>query len=70
METCIATVSKFSYNLIGINAVDILYKKQITSDVYINALRYPIFLKMKRTGDVKARGRGNGEPQQEMTSKE
>ena len=51
-----ATVSELSNNLIGMNAVKVLNKKQITIDVCINALSYLMFLKRKRTSDIKARG--------------
>ena len=50
------TVSELSNNLIGMNAVDMLDKKQITKDICITALSYLMFLKRKRTGDVKERG--------------
>ena len=46
------------------NAVDMLNKKQVMSDVYINALSYLMFHKRKRTGDMKSRGEGvDGRPQ-------
>ena len=41
-------VSELSNNLIGMNAVDMLDKKQITKIICINALSYLIFLKRKR----------------------
>ena len=65
-----ATVSELSDNLIGMNAVKMLNKKQITSDVCINALSYLMFLKRKRTSDIKARGCADGQPQQEFILKE
>ena len=65
-----ATVSELSNNLIGMNAVKMLEKKQITSDVCINALSYLMFLKRKRTSDIKARGNADGRPQREFISKE
>ena len=65
-----ATVSELSNNLIGMNAVDMLDKTRITSDIYVNTLSYLMFLKRKRTGAVKARGCTNGRPQQEFISKE
>ena len=64
-----ATVSELSNNLIGINAVKMLNKKQITSDVCINVLSYLMFLKRKRTSDIKARGSADGRPQREFISK-
>ena len=64
-----ATVSELSNNLIGMNAVKILNTKQITSDVCINALSYLMFLKRKRTSDIKARGCADGRPQLEYISK-
>ena len=65
-----ATVFELSDNLIGMNIGDMLDKKRITSDVYMHALSYLMFLKRKRTGAVKARGCANGRPQQEFISKE
>ena len=64
-----ATVSELSNNLIGMNAVNILDKTRITSDVYVNALSYLMFLKRKRTGTVKARGCAHGRPQRELYQK-
>ena len=52
------------------NAMGMLDKTQITSDLYMNALSYLMFLKRKRTGTVKARGCANGRPQREFISKE
>ena len=65
-----ATVSELSDNLISMNAVDMLDKTRITSNVYVNALSYLMFLKRKRTGAVKARGCAYGRPQQEFILKE
>ena len=64
------TVFKLRDNLIGMNAVDILDKTRIVSDVYVNALSYLMFLKRKRAGEVKARGCADGTPQQEFISKD
>ena len=47
-----------------------LDKKKITKDVCISALSYLMFLKRKRTGDIKARGCANSRPQREYISKE
>ena len=44
-----ATVSELSDNLVGMDAVDMLDKSWVTSDVYANALSYLMFLKRKRT---------------------
>ena len=65
-----ATVSKLSNNLICMNPVDMLDKKRITSDVYINALSYQVFLKRKMTGAVKTRTCTKGRLQQEFIMKE
>ena len=51
-----ATVSELSNNLIGMDAVEMLDKSRITSDVYMNALSYLMFLTRKRIDVVKARG--------------
>ena len=65
-----ATVSELSNNLIGVNAANMLEKKQITSDVCINALSYLMFLKRKRTSDIKAMGCADGRPQRAFISKD
>ena len=65
-----ATVSELSDNLIGMDAVEMLDKSRITSDVFVNALSYLMFLKRKRTNVVKARGGADGRPQREFISKE
>ena len=63
-------MSELSDNLVGTNAVNMLDKKQITNDVCICALSYLMFLKRKRTGDVKVRGCAKSKPQRECISKE
>ena len=40
-----ATVSELIDNLIGMDAVEMLDKSRITSDVFMNALSYLMFLK-------------------------
>ena len=45
-----ATVSELSNNLIGMNAVDMLDKTRITSDVYVNVLSYLMFFEEERDG--------------------
>ena len=57
-----ATVSELSDNLIKMDAVDMLDKSRVTSDVYANALSYLMFLKRKRTSKVKARCCADGRP--------
>ena len=52
------------------DAVDMLDKSRVTSDVYANALSYLMFLKRKRTSKVKARGCADGRPQREYISKD
>lgn len=64
------TVSELNNNRIGMNTVDVLDKRKITSDVYINALSYLMFFKRKRSGAVKARGCTDGKPQRKFISKE
>ena len=63
-------VFELSNNHIGMNAVNMLGKKQITKGVYINVLSYLMFLKRKMTGDIKARGCDGSRPQREYISKE
>ena len=57
-----ATVSELSNNLVEMEAVDMIDKPRITSDVYMNALSYLMFLKTKKTDVVKARGCADGRP--------
>ena len=65
-----ATRAELDDNLIGMDAVKMLSKKDITSDIYYNALSYLMFLKRKRNGKIKARGCADGRPQREFISKE
>ena len=65
-----ATVLELSDNLIGMDAVEMLDKSYITSDVFMNALSYLMFLKRKRTDVVKARGCADRRPQLEFILKE
>ena len=65
-----ATVWELSDNLIGMDAVEMLDKSCITSDVFMNALSYLMFLKRKRTDVVKVRGCADRRPQREFISKE
>ena len=58
-----ANVSELCNNLIGMNTVDMLGKKQITKDICLNALSYLMFFKRRRTSDVKAREYVDGIPQ-------
>ena len=45
---------RLTENLIGINAVKMHTRNEITKDTYYNALSYLVFLKRKRIGMVKA----------------
>ena len=65
-----ATISELSDNLIGMDAVDMLDKSRVTSDVYANALSYLMFLKRNRTTAVKARGCADGRLQREFILKD
>ena len=65
-----ATVPELSDNLISMNDVDVLDKTLFTSDAYVNALSYLIFLERKRMDAVKMRGCVNGRSQQECISKD
>ena len=65
-----ATVSELSDNLIGMDAVDMLDKSRIMSDMYMNTFSYLMFLKRKRTDVVKVRGCADGRPQSEFISKD
>ena len=50
-----ATVLELSDNLIGMDAVKMLGKSRITSDVFMNALSYLMFLKRKRIERMRRR---------------
>ena len=65
-----ATVSDPRDNLVSMDAVEMLDKSRITSDVFMNALSYLMFLKRKRTDVVKARGCTDWQSQQGFISKE
>ena len=55
-----ATVSELSNNPIGMDAVAMLDKSRIISDVFMNELSYLMFLKRKRTDIEKATGCADG----------
>ena len=64
-----ATMSELSNNLMSMDAVEMLDKSHITSDVFLNALSYLMFLKRKRSNIVKARVCADRQPQQEFILK-
>ena len=51
-----ATVKKLSKNLIGENVIDMFTGNSVTSNMMKMSLSYLIFLKRKRSLEVKARG--------------
>ena len=57
------TVSELNDNLMGLNTVKLLDKKEIPKDVGSNALSYLMFLKKKRSGNIKAYRCADGRPQ-------
>ena len=61
---------ELSDNLIRMDAVEMLDKSCITSDVFMNALSYLMFLKRRRIDIVKARGCADGQPQRKFILKE
>ena len=65
-----ATMKELDDNLIGMNAVRMLKPSEVNKEVWSKALSYLMFLKRKRTGDVKARGCADGRPQREYISKD
>ena len=66
-----ATIYELSDNLFGMmNAVDMLDKTRIRSDVCITAISYLMFLKRMIIGAIKARGCNDGRTQREFMSKE
>ena len=64
-----ATVKELSKNLIGKNVIDMLPGNSVTSDMMKMSLSYLMFLKRKRSLDVKARGYADGRPQREYITK-
>ena len=70
LDRSYSTVSELSNHLIDMDAMDMLDKTQITSDVHVNVLSYLMFLNRKRTSAVKAKGCVDGRPQQEFISKD
>ena len=55
---------------ITMDAVEMLGKKKITKGIYVNALTYLLFLKRKKSSDVKARGCASCRPQRNYILKE
>lgn len=65
-----ATVSKLKDNLVGQGCVNMLGKREVTGEIHKKALAYIMFLKRKRTGELKAHVCADGRPQREYVSKE
>ena len=51
-----ATVKELEKNLIGKNVIDMLPAMSVTHDMIKMSLVYLMFLKRKRSGQIKARG--------------
>ena len=64
-----ATVKELGKNLIGKNVIDMLPAKSVTHDMMKMSLSYLMFLKRKRSLEIKARGCANGRPQREYITK-
>ena len=64
-----ATVKKLSKNLIEKDIIDMLPGSSVTSDMMKMSLSYLMFLKRKRSLEVKARGCANRRPQREYITK-
>ena len=64
-----ATVKKLDKNLIGKNGINMLPARSITHDMMKMFLAYLMFLKRKKSGQVKARGYADGRPQREYITK-
>ena len=64
-----ATVKELDENLVGRDAIDLLDPRDISQEIFHNALNYLMFLKRKRSGTVKARGCADGRPQREFITK-
>ena len=64
-----ATIKELGKNLIGKNVIDMLPANSVTSDMMKMLLSYLMFLKRKRSLEVKARGCADGRPQREYITK-
>ena len=64
-----ATMKELGKNLIGKNVIDMLPTNSVTSDMMKMSLSYLMFLKRKRSLEVKARGCADGRPQREYITK-
>ena len=61
---------KLKDNLIGMDAVTFIKQSELDKELVIDALHYLMFLKRKRTGEIKARGCAKRRPQREYILKE
>ena len=64
-----ATVKELGKNLVGKNVIDMLPARSVTHDMMKMSLAYLMFLKRKRSLDVKARGCADRRPQREYITK-
>ena len=64
-----ATAKELNKNLIGKNVINMLLARSITYDVMKMSLTYLMFLKIKRSGQDKAREYTDGRPQREYIAK-
>lgn len=64
-----ATIQELDENLLETNAVKMVMRLDLKQDLVINEL-YPMFLKQKITGSIKARGCSNNRLQREFIGKE
>ena len=65
-----ATRNELADNLIGMNAIEMIPRRQLSIPRRMGALSYLMFLKRKRDGTIKARGCVDGRPQREYISKD
>ena len=63
------TVKELDKNLIGRNVIDMLPARSTTHNMMKISLAYLMFLKRKRSGQIKARGYAGGRPQREYITK-
>ena len=64
-----ATIKELDKYLVGKNVMDMLPARSITHDMIKMSLAYPMFLKRKRCGKIKARGCADGRSQREYSTK-
>ena len=65
-----ATMKELKDNLIGMEAIEALSPEEVDEEVRSRAMRYLMFIKRKKSSEVKSRGCVDGRPQRDYISSE